>query len=107
MSPLQAALSSIAAEFSPVSLASSLSLEDMVITDAIARDAFYQDPELRMRCCAIRKIEPLARVLADKRAWITGQPREHLRAGRWWWEDDGHRECGLHLAAKKKIKVVA
>lgn len=21
---------------------------------------------------------------------------EHPRAGRWWWEDEGHRECGLH-----------
>jgi phosphoadenosine phosphosulfate reductase len=23
-------------------------------------------------------------------------PGEPERAGRWWWEDDGKRECGLH-----------
>jgi phosphoadenosine phosphosulfate reductase len=24
------------------------------------------------------------------------QPGEHPRAGRWWWENPEHRECGLH-----------
>ncbi|MBP6979118.1 MAG: phosphoadenylyl-sulfate reductase [Lentimicrobiaceae bacterium] len=24
------------------------------------------------------------------------EPGEDLRAGRWWWEMDGHRECGIH-----------
>jgi len=24
------------------------------------------------------------------------QPGEHTRAGRWWWENPEHRECGLH-----------
>jgi phosphoadenosine phosphosulfate reductase len=24
-------------------------------------------------------------------------PGEPLRAGRWWWEGQGHKECGLHL----------
>ncbi|MHB8709457.1 MAG: phosphoadenylyl-sulfate reductase [Desulfuromonadales bacterium] len=24
------------------------------------------------------------------------QPGEHPRAGRWWWEDPEHKECGLH-----------
>lgn len=24
------------------------------------------------------------------------QPGEDLRAGRWWWEKDSHKECGLH-----------
>jgi phosphoadenosine phosphosulfate reductase len=127
-------LKSIAAEFSPAALASSLSAEDMVLTDAIARaglpidifvldterlhadtleligeisrrygikvkvyrpdpaavadyvrfhgrDAFYESIELRKRCCEIRKVEPLKRALAGKRAWITGQRREHA-AGR-------------------------
>jgi phosphoadenosine phosphosulfate reductase len=41
------------------------------------RDAFYGSLELRQRCCEIRKTEPLARALAGKRAWITGQRREH------------------------------
>jgi phosphoadenosine phosphosulfate reductase len=119
----------------PAVLASSLSAEDMVLTDAIARarlpigifvldtgrlhgdtlmlldrvrrhygldiavyapdahavaryvqahgrNAFYESAELRKRCCAIRKVEPLSRALAGKRAWITGQRRGHgdLRA---------------------------
>ena len=127
---LEMRLMEIAAELSPVALASSLSAEDMVLTDTLARaelpievfvldtgrlhadtlalissvserygievkvyepsaeavaeyvrrfgrDAFYGDPELRRRCCEIRKVEPLRRALAGKRAWITGQRREH------------------------------
>jgi phosphoadenosine phosphosulfate reductase len=127
-------LRGIARAFTPSALASSLSLEDMVLTDAIVRaevpievfvldtgrlhaetlalleatrrrygipltvyapdpqavgeyvrafgrDAFYQGTELRKRCCAIRKVEPLKRALAGKRAWVTGQRREHS-AGR-------------------------
>ena len=126
---LQKNLLGIAAEFSPAALASSLSAEDMVITDAIARarlpisifvldtgrlhgdtlglietirnhygidvavftpdassvkqyvekhgrDAFYGSIDLRKRCCEMRKVEPLKRALAGRRAWITGQRRE-------------------------------
>src|SRR5258705_205602 len=40
------------------------------------RDAFYGSTDLRHKCCDIRKVEPLARALAGKRAWITGQRRE-------------------------------
>lgn len=25
------------------------------------------------------------------------KPGEHPRAGRWWWEDPEHKECGLHV----------
>ena len=126
---LEATLREIAARFAPVSLASSLQVEDMIITDVIARlklpigvfvldtgrlhddtlalipairdrygldvevyepqaaavvsyvyfhgrDAFYGSTELRHKCCDIRKVEPLARALAGKRAWISGQRRE-------------------------------
>ncbi|HTS22150.1 MAG TPA: phosphoadenylyl-sulfate reductase [Casimicrobiaceae bacterium] len=127
-------------------------------------NAFYRSVELRQRCCAIRKSGPLARALAGRDAWITGQrrtqsvtrreldfeeydaahelpkfnplfdwsedevwgyvrshgvptnelhargypsigcapctravePGEDVRAGRWWWEDPDHKECGLH-----------
>ena len=122
-------LRGIARAFPPSGLASSLSVEDMVLVDAIVRaeapievfvldtgrlhgdthallervrrhygievavyapdavavadyvrafgrDAFYQGVELRKRCCAIRKVEPLARALAGKRAWLSGQRRE-------------------------------
>lgn len=129
------------------------------------RDAFYGSAELRHRCCEIRKVEPLARALAGRRAWISGQrraqsatrtalaehefdaahglekfnplaawsedevwaylrvhdvpvsrlyeqgyrsigcapctrpvtPGEEARAGRWWWENDEKKECGLHV----------
>lgn len=35
-------------------------------------NAFYQSMDLRKRCCHIRKVEPLQRALAGKKAWITG-----------------------------------
>lgn len=35
-------------------------------------NAFYDSVELRKRCCAIRKVEPLRRALAGRKAWITG-----------------------------------
>jgi phosphoadenosine phosphosulfate reductase len=31
------------------------------------------------------------------------QPGEDERAGRWWWENDEARECGLHLDASGKL----
>jgi phosphoadenosine phosphosulfate reductase len=40
------------------------------------RNAFYESVELRKRCCQLRKVEPLARALKGKEAWITGQRRE-------------------------------
>jgi phosphoadenosine phosphosulfate reductase len=126
---LERLLGRIALEHAPAALASSLSAEDMVITDAnlrnglgigiftldtgrlhadtlnvvdairarygyevqifrpdpaaveeyvasFGRDAFYESVDLRKRCCHIRKVEPLERALAGKRAWITGQRRE-------------------------------
>ncbi|MEM2760055.1 MAG: phosphoadenylyl-sulfate reductase [Nitrososphaerales archaeon] len=30
------------------------------------------------------------------------KPGEDLRAGRWWWEEDAHKECGLHFNPLKK-----
>ena len=125
---LERTLAALAASHSPAVLASSLSAEDMVVTDAIlrlelpigiftldtgrlhgdtlrvidavweryrysiavhrpdphatleyvshfGRDGFYRSQELRRRCCEIRKLEPLRRALAGKRAWITGLRR--------------------------------
>ena len=125
---LEEQLAAIALDHSPAVLANSLSAEDMILTDAIARlnlpitvfvldtgrlhadtldlidaikaryriavevyqprtmavqayvqvygrDAFYDSLELRRSCCDIRKVEPLRRALAGKRAWITGQRR--------------------------------
>lgn len=39
-------------------------------------NAFYGSVELRKQCCNIRKVEPLKRALAGKKAWITGLRRE-------------------------------
>jgi len=128
--------------------------------------AMKKSVELRRACCALRKVEPLGRMLAGRSAWITGLRREQsndradvafesvdeharaklspladwswsdvwyyllvndvpynalhdrfypsigcapctraialgedFRAGRWWWEQDGAKECGLHVAA--------
>lgn len=125
---LEALLARIAAEYAPAALANSLSVEDMVLTDAIlrndlalgiftldtgrlhqdtldlidviearyamridvyhpdadavanyvrthGRDAFYASVALRHLCCDIRKVEPLKRALAGKRAWLTGMRR--------------------------------
>lgn len=125
---LGAVLDRIAVEFRPAALASSLSAEDMVLTDAIlgaglpieiftldtgrlhgdtlavidavkaryghvirivrpdevevaeyvathGANAFYESVGLRKRCCEIRKVRPLARVLGGYRAWLTGLRR--------------------------------
>lgn len=128
--------------------------------------AMYESLALRKSCCRIRKLEPLARMLAARQAWVTGLRREQsdqrgevpwsepddagrtkynpladwtwgdvwhyvaqhgvpynplhdafmpsigcapctraiavgedFRAGRWWWEQDGQKECGLHVHA--------
>jgi phosphoadenosine phosphosulfate reductase len=38
-------------------------------------NAFYESVELRKSCCHIRKVEPLARALARRDAWVTGLRR--------------------------------
>jgi phosphoadenosine phosphosulfate reductase len=127
-------------------------------------DAMYQSIELRRACCALRKLEPLGRLLAGRTSWVTGLRREQsgdrghvhftepddkgrdkvnpladwswadvwhyidsfavpynplhddffpsigcepctravalgedFRAGRWWWEQESAKECGLHV----------
>ena len=132
-------------------------------------DAMYRSIELRKGCCQIRKMEPLARMLESRSAWITGLRREQsnnrggvafvevdsngrtklnpladwswndvwhyialhqvpynplhdqfmpsigcapctraiavgedFRAGRWWWEDEAAKECGLHVQPQRE-----
>jgi len=124
----------------------------------------FRSIELRKACCDLRKLQPLARMLATRSAWVTGLRREQsanrgvvpiserdangrtkfnpladwswadvwhyiasrgvpynelhdqffpsigcepctraiavgedFRAGRWWWEQDDAKECGLHV----------
>lgn len=126
---LQRTLDAVARVHAPAALSSSLSAEDMVITDVILTsdidveifvidtgrlhaetlslidairrrygyeirvfrpdphavskyvasnggNGFYESPELRHGCCHIRKVEPLARALHGKKAWITGLRRQ-------------------------------
>jgi phosphoadenosine phosphosulfate reductase len=134
-------------------------------------NGFYHSTEARHACCAVRKVEPLARALRGAKAWLTGlradqsntrqtldfvsydterrlmkvnplldwsrdrvaalvrdadvpynalhdqgflsigcapctravAPGEPERAGRWWWEQDQARECGLHLTPDGRL----
>jgi phosphoadenosine phosphosulfate reductase len=43
-------------------------------------NGFYNSVELRKACCHIRKVEPLRRALAGKKAWITGLRRAQSAA---------------------------
>ncbi|THF62899.1 phosphoadenylyl-sulfate reductase [Pseudothauera nasutitermitis] len=45
-------------------------VENYVRTHGI--NAFYDSVELRKACCGVRKMAPLSRALAGKKAWITG-----------------------------------
>ncbi len=134
--------------------------------------AMYSSLPLRKRCCGIRKLEPLSRMLGQRSAWVTGLRREQsdargevperdqddagrlklnpladwtwgdvwhyiaaqgvpynplhdefmpsigcapctraiavgepFRAGRWWWEDESAKECGLHATQQEQPAV--
>lgn len=58
--------------------------------------AFYRSVELRKRCCFIRKVEPLKRALAGKRAWITGLRRDQAVSRADLLEFAFDEENGLH-----------
>jgi phosphoadenosine phosphosulfate reductase len=45
-------------------------LQDLVARNGI--NGFYESIERRKACCAVRKVEPLARGLRGQRAWVTG-----------------------------------
>lgn len=45
-------------------------VEQYVRTHGI--NAFYDSVELRKACCGVRKMEPLRRALAGRKAWVTG-----------------------------------
>ena len=64
-------------------------------------DAMYQSIELRKACCGVRKMEPLARMLAPRSAWVTGLRREQSanRAEVPFDEDDGQ--------GRRKISPIA
>jgi phosphoadenosine phosphosulfate reductase len=49
-------------------------VEEMVQQHGI--NLFRESVELRKRCCAVRKVEPLNRALAGCSAWVTGMRRD-------------------------------
>lgn len=64
-------------------------------------DAMFKSIELRKACCGLRKLEPLARMLAGRSAWVTGLRREQsgARADVAFDEDDGN--------GRRKISPIA
>jgi phosphoadenosine phosphosulfate reductase len=58
--------------------------------------AMYRSVALRQACCALRKLEPMQRLLAGRSAWITGLRREHSEVRRqvpfFALEDDGREK---------------
>ena len=52
----------------------SVLIEEYIALNGV--NGFYDSVELRKRCCHIRKVEPLKRALAGKKAWITGMRRD-------------------------------
>jgi phosphoadenosine phosphosulfate reductase len=46
------------------------SIERLVERDGV--NGFRRSLEARLACCALRKVQPLSRALADASAWITG-----------------------------------
>ncbi len=46
------------------------------LVSAHGMNLFYRDVEARQACCAVRKVAPLNRILADLDGWITGLRRE-------------------------------
>ncbi len=50
-----------------------IAVEDMVRGDG--PNLFYQSVDARLRCCQVRKVEPLRRALVGTQAWITGLRR--------------------------------
>ena len=53
--------------------------DSALVEEYVARcgiNGFYDSVENRRGCCFVRKVEPLRRALAGKRAWITGLRRD-------------------------------
>ena len=109
LADLTSRLQRIAARYPAAALASSFGAEDMVLTDIVARHALpkfnpladWSDDDvwsylhsrgvptnpLHARGYPSIGCAPCTRAI---------EPGEDLRAGRWWWEQPEHRECGLH-----------
>jgi len=65
---------------------------------AFAKDHDVPLNELHAKGFASMGCAPCTRALA---------PGEPERAGRWWWEEEGKKECGLHLPARPDAGIAA
>lgn len=45
--------------------------------------------------------------IADGMLAMIGSAQEPFRAGRWWWEQEDAKECGLHVATATRPEVTA
>lgn len=52
----------------------------IAFVDHNGHDAMRRSVDLRKACCALRKLEPLQRLLAGRSAWVTGLRREQSDA---------------------------
>lgn len=58
-------------------------------------------------CRSIRRMRAATRRSAASRVPAGIKPGEPERAGRWWWEQDQTRECGLHVAEEASAVTIA
>ena len=58
---------------------------------SVARELNLPVNELYTKGYASIGCEPCTRAI---------KPGEDIRAGRWWWEDPNHKECGLHIKGR-------
>ena len=72
------------AKFNPLALWSDAQVWDFARAHGVPTNPLHQRGYPSIGC------EPCTRAI---------RPGEPMRAGRWWWEDGAHKECGLHLHA--------
>ena len=70
-------------KFNPLADLGADALEDLIIKNNIPINALHARGYPSIGC------EPCTRAI---------KPDEHSRAGRWWWEQNNARECGLHAS---------
>ena len=85
MIPLREALNEKEAWISGIRAAQS------VTRTGVARELNLPVNELYAKGYASIGCEPCTRAI---------KPGEDIRAGRWWWEDPNHKECGLHIKGR-------
>ena len=60
----------------PISLYAPSAADVETLVNAQGTNGFLQSVDARKECCRVRKVLPLARALANRKAWMTGLRRE-------------------------------